>query len=70
MDLDMTYNYLAENFDENVLEVLTGIYGYNEETLNNYIYYVSGYHNIKQYLQYEDYSTYLQYYDDEEEDDE
>ena len=67
MEVNDIYNYLSENYEENVIQVLTGIYGLNEETLNNYIYYVSGYRDIKQYLYYEDYTTYRQYYDDEEE---
>ena len=38
---------------EEELQLVTGIDGYNEETLNNVIYYRTGYNDLEQYLEYE-----------------
>lgn len=71
MSLEQYYNYLCdyEIIGSEALDIITSINGYNEETLDDILYVVSGYHDIKQYLLYEDKDTYNEYYneDDEEE---
>lgn len=68
MNLDKIYNYMIdyELVSEETLDIITSINGYDEETLNDVLYCVSGYHDIEQYLEYEDRDTYAEYYEDEE----
>ena len=70
MTIEEFYNYLIdyELASNETLEIITAINGYNEETLDDVLYAVSGYHDIKQYLLYEDKETYNEYYDEEDED--
>lgn len=73
MKLEEYYNYLIdyELVDERTLDIITNINGYNDDTLNDVLYVVSGYRDIEQYLEYEDRENYNLYYsDDESEDDE
>ena len=71
MELNEYYNYLInyELVSEETLDIITNINGYNEKTLDDVLYCVSGYNSIKQYLEYEDRDTYLEYYGNESEDD-
>lgn len=68
MNLEIYYNYLIdyEIVSQETLDIITSINGYNEETLNDVLYCVSGYRNIEQYLEYEDTETYREYYVDNE----
>ena len=70
MNLEQYYNYLIdyELVNEDTLSIVTSINGYNEGTLNDVLYVVSGYHDIEQYLEYEDVDNYNLYYNDESED--
>ena len=72
MDLNEIYNYMIDYalVSEETLDIITSINGYNEETLNDVLYCVSGYHDMEQYLQYEDRETYAEYYENEEDEDE
>lgn len=75
MNLEKYYNYLIdyELVSQETLDIITSINGYNEKTLDDVLYCVSGYHDIEQYLEYEDNETYQEYYendDDESEDEE
>ena len=73
MELNQYYDYLIEYelVDERTLDIITSINGYNEKTLDDVLYCVSGYHDIEQYLEYEDRENYNLYYrDNESEDDE
>ena len=72
MELNEYYDYLIENLgiNEETIKCVTGINGYNEETLDSILYYFSGYRDLEQYLEYEDRETYKEYYQKEEEDDE
>lgn len=73
MELGQYYDYLIEYelVSEDTLNIITSINGYNEKTLDDVLYCVSGYHDIEQYLEYEDKENYNLYYgDDESEDDE
>ena len=73
MELNQYYDYLIEYdlVDERTLDIITSINGYNEKTLDDVLYCVSGYHDIEQYLEYEDMENYNIYYgDNESEDDE
>jgi hypothetical protein len=67
MKIEEMENYLIDNLNinEEVVNFATSIYGYNEETINNIIYYYFGYNDIKQYLECEDYETYKEYYKEE-----
>ena len=68
MSLEKYYNYLIENLgvNEETIKCITGINGYNEETLDSILYYFTGYRDIEQYLEYEDRETYREYYNNEE----
>lgn len=62
--------YLIENLGvkEEVINCITSINGYNEDTLDNVLYYYTGYRDLKQYTESEDLETYKEYYQKEEED--
>ena len=68
MNLEEYQNYLVENLEisEEVVNVLTSINGYNEDTLDNILYYYTGYRSLEQYLEYEDKATYKEYYREDE----
>jgi hypothetical protein len=69
MELKEFDEYLVNTLgiNEEVLNCVTGINGYNEYTLNDILYYYTGYRDIKQYLENEDKNTYREYYKEEEE---
>lgn len=56
------YEYLIATFQEkfdyddvyDVMDVVTGIYGYNEETLNDLNYYLTGYNSYEQLKELEE----------------
>lgn len=64
MTLEQQYDYLidCEIVSQKTIDILTAINGYNENTLNDILYFTTGYRNIEQYLEYEDIETYKQYY--------
>ena len=68
MSLEEYSNYLIDNLgiNEETIECVIGINGYNEETLDSVLYYFTGYRDIEQYLEYEDRETYREYYQEEE----
>ena len=70
MSLEEYYDYLIENLgiNEETIKCVTGINGYNEETLDDILYYFTGYRDLEQYLEYEDRETYREYYQKEEDD--
>ena len=72
MSLNEYYNYLSEYgiVSLETLEIITGIYGYEWSTLDDILYYVSGYQDIEQYLENEDKETYDKYYNNEDDEDE
>lgn len=65
MSLEDYNEYLINNVgvNEEVLNCITGINGYNEDTFNNVLYYYTGYRDLKQYTEYEDKETYKEYYE-------
>ncbi len=71
MDLDEIVDYLVENniATEEEIDLVTGINGYSEETVNDIIFYRTGYQDIEQYLESEDEDTYNEYYNDKDEED-
>ena len=64
MTLDEYKSYLINNLNisEDTIDCVTNINGYNEYTLNNILYYYTGYRDIEQYTEYEDSITYEEYY--------
>ena len=72
MSLEEYSNYLIEylGVNEEVVNCITGINGYNENTLDDILYYFTGYRDIEQYLEYEDREAYREYYNEENEEDE
>lgn len=73
MSLEDYNDYLIDNVgvNEEVINCITSINGYNEDTLDNVLYYYTGYETIEQYTRYEDLETYREYYgidEDNEED--
>lgn len=69
MDLEEIIDYLVENdiATQEEVNLVTGINGYSEETVNDIIFYRTGYQDIEQYLESEDEDTYNEYYTDEDE---
>lgn len=61
---DYLVNTLGVN--EEVLNCVTSINGYSEDTLDSILYYYTGYRDIKQYLENEDKNTYREYYQEDE----
>lgn len=59
-NVDKIWEYLLEMeiATQEELKLITDINGYSEETLNNVIYARSGYHDLEQYTEYEDYEYY------------
>lgn len=72
MSLEDYSNYLIDNLgiSEEVINCITGINGYNENTLDDILYYYTSYKTIEQYTRYEDLETYRRYYGIDEEEDE
>lgn len=72
MSLEEYSNYLIDNLgvNEETIKCITGINGYNEETLDSILYYYTGYRTLEQYTRYEDLETYREYYGIDEEEDE
>lgn len=70
MNLGQYYDYLIdyELVSEETLDIITSINGYNEETLDDVLYCVSGYRDMEQYLEYEDRDNYNLYYGDDDDD--
>ena len=68
-NFNMYYNYLLDSGIANTqtLEVVSSINGSNTDTLDDVLYCLTGYRCLSQYLEAEDYDTYLQYYEEEEE---
>ena len=64
MSLEDYYDYLINNVgvNEEVINCITSINGYNKKTFDNILYYYTGYRDIKQYLECEDKETYKEYY--------
>lgn len=64
MSLEYYNEYLINNVgvNEEVINCITSIDGYNEETLDSILYYYTGYRDIEQYTEYEDKETYIKYY--------
>ena len=64
--------YLINNVgvNEEVINCITSINGYNENTLDDILYYYTGYRDLEQYTEYEDLETYRQYYGLDEEENE
>lgn len=72
MSLEDYNNYLVNNVgvNEEVINCITGINGYNKKTLDSVLYYYTGYRDLEQFLECEDMETYKEYYglnEDEEE---
>ena len=65
MSLEDYNNYLIEylGINEETIKCVTGIDGYNEDTLDSILYYYTGYRDLEQYLEYEDRETYKKYYE-------
>ena len=65
MSLEDYNEYLINNVgvNEEVINCITSINGYNEETFDSVLYYYTGYRDLEQYLEYEDKETYKKYYE-------
>lgn len=64
MSLEDYSEYLINNLgvNEETINCITSINGYNEDTLDSILYYYTGYRDLKQYTEYEDKETYIEYY--------
>ena len=65
MSLEDYNEYLINNVgvNEETINCITSINGYNEDTLDSILYYYTGYRDIEQYTEYEDKETYKEYYE-------
>lgn len=72
MELKDYSNYLIDNVgvNEEVINCITSINGYSENTLDDILYYYTGYRDLEQYTRYEDLETYREYYGLDEDDEE
>lgn len=71
MSINEKYDYLINSafgneIIEEVVNAITSIYGLNDTSIDNIVYYYSGYNTLKQYLECEDYNTYCEYYNEDE----
>ena len=59
------YDYLINNLgiNEETINCITGINGYNKKTFDSILYYYTGYRDLEQYLECEDKETYKEYYE-------
>lgn len=64
MNLEEYYNYLIDMdiVSEDSLRLITRINGYNENTLDDVLYCLTGYRDLEQYLYYNDKETFKEYY--------
>lgn len=55
MEINEKYNYLIDELgiNEEVVNFATSIYGMNEETIDNIIWYYFGYETLEQYIENE-----------------
>ncbi len=61
MDINVAYEYMANHIaPESLLNCITAINGYNMETINDVLYYFTGYRSLEQYLQYEDFESFIE----------
>ena len=70
MSINEKYDYLINSafgneIIEEVINAITSIYGFNDTSIDNIVYYYSGYNTLKQYLECEDYNTYCEYYNED-----
>ena len=70
MSINEKYDYLINSafgneIIEEVVNAITSIYGFNDTSIDNIVYYYSGYNTLKQYLECEDYNTYCEYYNED-----
>ena len=65
MSLEDYYDYLINNIgvNEETINCITSINGYTEDTLDNILYYYTGYRDLEQYTEYEDMEIYKEYYE-------
>ena len=68
MSLEDYSDYLIDNVgvNEEVINCMTAVDGYNKNTLNNILYYYTGYRDLEQYTSSEDKETYQEYFKEEE----
>lgn len=64
MNLEEYYDYLIDTniVSEEALQLITNINGYSKNTLDDILYCVTSYRDIKSYLYYEDKETFKEYY--------
>lgn len=64
MNLEDYSNYLINNIgvNEEVINCITSINGYNKNTLDDVLYYYTNYRDLEQYTECEDLETYKEYY--------
>lgn len=61
MDINVAYEYMASHIaPESLLNCITAINGYSMDTLNDVLYYFTGYRSLEQYLQYEDFESFIE----------
>ena len=68
MSLEDYYDYLLNNLgvNEETINCITGINGYNKKTFDNILYYYTGYRDLEQYTECEDRETDKEYYQEED----
>lgn len=69
MDFSTAYDYIIDMglTTKEAMDLVCDINGSSLDTINDIIYVKSGYNTLQQYLECEDYDTFKEYYNEEEE---
>lgn len=72
MDFENAYDYIIDMgiTTQEAIDLVCDINGTSIDTINDIVYAKSGYNTLQQYLEFEDYDTFKEYYNEEEEEEE
>lgn len=72
MDFENAYDYIIEMgiTTQEAINLVCDINGSSLDTINDIIYATQGYNTLQQYLEFEDYDTFKEYYEEEDNEDE
>lgn len=72
MDFSTAYDYIIDMglTTQEALDLVCDINGSSLDTINDIIYATQGYNTLQQYLEFEDYDTFKEYYEEEDNEDE
>lgn len=72
MDFSTAYDYIINMgiTTQEAINLVCDINGSSLDTINDIIYATQGYNTLQQYLEFEDYDTFKEYYEEEDNEDE